>query len=227
MCIRDRWSIEKKCAFRKEDTDWFLPSNTSQQLSDLRTLARAVDDNRVVDGICVTSWTTQSDNSDGYHDIPCNGFRIEDRLGKFGGIETANSTCGNCEANADSKLKTKIAGCFGYVDAWPDSPELDEQLWKIIESKNLEERMRSLFPVTTPLWYGFWINSPLQRTHCEFLHKLFGEACDPDDPQDDDFVHFLSAMKQAAKWELPVHVSLAPLGHTDFGWYTVLSLIHI
>ena len=214
------WSVEKKCAFRSGE-DFFLPDKTNQQLSDLRILARAVNDNRVVDGICVTSWTTASDNSGGYHDIPCNGFRIEDRLGKFGGVESAKSTCGNCEANADSKLETKIAGCFGYLDVWPDSPELEEQLWKIIEAKNLEDRMRNLFPVTTPLWYGLWIISPLQRTHCEFLHELLGEACDPEDPQDDDVVHFLNAIQQAAKWELPVHVSLAPLGHTDFGWYTV------
>ena len=215
------WSIEKKCAFRNGGDDWFLPAKTSEQLSDLRTLASAVEADRVVDGICVTSWTMASDNSGGDHDIPCSGFRVKDRLGRFGGIETANSTCGNCEANADSKLETKVAGCFGYVNAWPDSTELDEQLWKIVKSKNLEQRMRSLFPVTTPLWYGFWINSPLQRTHCEFLHELFGEACDPEDPRDRDFVHFLNAMQQAAKWELPVHVSLAPLGHTDFGWYTV------
>ena len=33
--------------------------------------------------------------------------------------------------------------------------------------------------------------------------------------------HFLKALEAAVRWELPVHVSLAPLGHTDFGMYTV------
>ena len=25
------------------------------------------------------------------------------------------------------------AGCHGYLDVWPESPELDEQLWKAID----------------------------------------------------------------------------------------------
>src|SRR5262249_5925396 len=51
--------------------------------------------------------------------------------------------------------------------------------------------------------------------------ELLDAACDPDDPQDKDIRHFLNALEAAIRWELPVHVSLAPLGHTDFGWYTV------
>ena len=29
------------------------------------------------------------------------------------------------------------------------------------------------------------------------------------------------------RWELPVHVSLAPLGHTDLGWYTVSASVRV
>lgn len=214
------WSLERKCPFRS-GTDWLLPSETCKQLADLRTLARAHTDDRVVDGICVTSWSTGLDNSGEYHDIPSGGFRIEDRIARFGGIEEANRTCGGCEANVDSKLDTKIAGCFGDLDIWPDSSEFDEQLWRIIEERNLEGRLRSAFPVTTPLWYGFWINSPLRRMQAELLYEILDTACDYDDPQDNDVVHFLNALQAAINWELPLHVSLLPLGHTDFGWYTV------
>ena len=69
--------------------------------------------------------------------------------------------------------------------------------------------------MTTPLWYGFWINSPLQRPQVEFLHELLDAACDHDDPEDRDIRHFLNALVAAICWELPVHVSLAPLGHTE------------
>ena len=215
-----RWSLERKCAFRSGN-QWFLPDRTCTQLADLRTVASAEGDGRNVGGICVTSRTTERDNSGNVHDIPCSGFRIEERLGPVGGLSAAQATCRDCEANAKAGLGIDVAGCFGHLDAWPDSTELDGQLWGVIEQRNLEHRLRSAFPVTTPLWYGLWINSPLKRVQAEFLHELLNAACDHDDPQDKDVRHFLRALEAAVRWELPVHVSLAPLGHTDFGMYTV------
>ena len=215
-----RWSLERTCPFRN-GTDWFLPSETYKQLADLRILATSHTEHRVVDGICVTGWRIGKDNSGKCHEIPSSGFRIEDQIGRFGGIEEVNTTCGECEANVESKLGTRIAGCFGYLDIWPDAPKLDEQLWKIIEERSLEDRLGSAFPVTTPLWYGFWIESPLWRMQAELLYEILDAACDYDDPQDHRVVHFLNALHAAINWELPLHVSLAPLGHTDFGWYTV------
>jgi formylglycine-generating enzyme required for sulfatase activity len=214
------WSLERKCPFRSGD-QWFLPNETYRQLADLRIVAEAIPEKRVVDGICVTGWTCERDNAGKSHEIPCSGFRVEDRLGKYGGFPAAISTCGGCEANAQSKTGISVAGCYGALDVWPDSQELDDQLWKIIEEHGWEDRLRSAFQVTTPLWYGFWIESPLRRLQAEFLYDLLNLACDHDDPQDRDIVHFLNALKAAVSWELPVHVSLVPLGHTDFGWYTI------
>jgi formylglycine-generating enzyme required for sulfatase activity len=214
------WSLERKCPFRN-GTDWFLPTETWNQLADLQTLAESYADNRVFDGICVTGWTIGNDSSDNYFDIPTSGFRIEEKFGQFGGLDVVHKACGNCEANVDRKLDTRIAGCFGNMDIWPDSEELEQQLWQIIQDRNLEDQLRAAFPVTTPLWYGFWVHSPLRRLQAEFLHELLDAACDYDDPRDSDVVHFLNALRAAIDWELPVHVALAPLGHTDFGWYTV------
>jgi formylglycine-generating enzyme required for sulfatase activity len=214
------WSLERPCAFRTGD-QWFLPAQTFRQLAELRTVAAAEGDGRIVGGICVTSWTTESDNSGIVHEIPRSGFRIEERLASVGGLPTALATCRACEANARSELGIEVAGCFGHLDVWPDSEELDDELWNIIERRNLETRLRATFPVTTPLWYGLWINSPLQRPQSEFLHELLDAACDSDDPEDKEIRHFLNALMAAIRWELPVHVSLAPLGHTDFGMYTV------
>ena len=214
------WALERKCAFRSGD-QWFLPARTCAQLADLRTVASAEGDGRIVNGICVTSWTTERDNSGNVHNVPCSGFRIEDRLGPAGGLTAALTTCRGCEANAKTELGINVAGCFGHLDMWPDSEELDRQLWGIIEQHHLEQRLRLAFPVTTPLWYGFWINSPLRRVQAEFLHELLDAACNHDDPQDKDVRHFLKALEAAIRWELAVHVSLAPLGHTDFDWYTV------
>ncbi|QDU25830.1 Serine/threonine-protein kinase pkn1 [Anatilimnocola aggregata] len=215
-----RWSLERKCTFRNGDR-WFLPDQTFKQLADFRTVAAAEGDNRNVNGICVTGWTTERDNAGKVQSIPVSGFRIEDRLGPFGGLPMVLSTCHLCEANAKGELGVEVAGCFGYLDVWPDSEELDKQLWTIIEQRHLESRIRSAFPLTTPLWYGFWIESPLRRLQAEVLHELLNAACDYADPKDKDVRHFLNALDTAIRWELPVHVSLSPLGHTDFGWYTV------
>jgi formylglycine-generating enzyme required for sulfatase activity len=214
------WALERKCPFRHGD-QWFLPNRTAVQLADLRTVADAQGNGRIVAGICVTSWTTEQDNAGNVHDIPHSGFRIDERLGPVGGIEKALATCRACEANARTELGFAVAGCVGHLDIWPDSEELDQHLWSLIEQRNLEQRLRSAFPVTTPLWYGFWINSPLRRVQAEFLHELLDAACDHDDPRDFDVRHFLNALEISVRWELPVHVALAPLGHTDFGMYTV------
>lgn len=96
------WCLERKCAFRSGD-QWFLPDRTYTQLADLRTVASAEGDRRIVGGICVTSWTTEQDNSGKVHDIPHSGFRIEERLGPVGGLAAALATCRACEANAGSR----------------------------------------------------------------------------------------------------------------------------
>lgn len=215
-----RWSLERPCRFRS-GLDWFLPDETCKQLGDLRTISNAASENRIVDGICVTSWTLQKDNSGKSHNIPHSGFRIEERIGKFGNLNVLKEVCGSCEANVNCQVTMNVAGCFGYMDVWPDSEELNEQLWHIIREKNLEERLRQAFQVTSPLWYGFWIKSPLRRMESELLQLLLADACDFDDPRDKDIVHFLNALKAAIHWELPLHVALAPLGHADLGWYTV------
>lgn len=86
------WSLERKCVFRSGD-QWFLPDRTYTQLADLRTVASAEGDRRIVGGICVTSWTTEQDNSGKVHDIPHSGFRIEEQLGPVGGLAAALATC--------------------------------------------------------------------------------------------------------------------------------------
>jgi len=214
------WALERKCAYRTGD-QWFLPGNTSTHLAILRTVASAQSDGRNVDGICVTSWGMGEDNSKNSYRIPHSGFRIEEELGTVGGISAALATCGACEANAKTELGIDVAGCFGHLDIWPDSEELDNQLWGIIKARGLEERLRAAFPLTTPLWYGFWIHSPLGRLQAELLYDILDPACDRSSREDEDVRHFLGALQAAIRWELPVHVSLFSLGHTDFGMYTV------
>ena len=214
------WALERKCPFRSGD-DWFLPGPTSTQLFDLKCVDSALRDNRVIGPICVTSWLTTSDSENNSHRIPHDGFNINERLACFGGYAHMAETCQTCEANVQVDGESTVAGCSGDVEIWPDSEELDQALWDVINQRGLESQLRTLFPVTTPLWYGFWINSPLQRPQAEFLHELLSAVWDVDEAEDKDLRTFLKALETAIRWELPVHVSLPPLGHADMGYFTV------
>src|SRR5262249_31588579 len=97
------WALERRCSFRSGE-QWFLPDRTCAQLADFRTVASAEGDNRVVNGICVTSWTTEQDNSGNVHNVPCSGFSIENRLEPVGGMAVALAMCQGCEANARTEL---------------------------------------------------------------------------------------------------------------------------
>jgi formylglycine-generating enzyme required for sulfatase activity len=44
---------------------------------------------------------------------------------------------------------------------------------------------------------------------------------DPNEKRDDDLRQFQAALRAAIDWELPLHVEMAPPGHTDLGWYTI------
>ncbi len=55
-----------------------------------------------------------------------------------------------------------------------ESPE--DVLWESIRRRNIEPSLRAAFQVTTPLWYGLWIDSPLTATQCALLRDLFHEA---------------------------------------------------
>src|SRR2546429_2950952 len=96
------WALERQCAFRSGE-QWFLPARTCTQLADLRTVASAEGDGRIVNGVCVTSWTTERDNAGKVHDIPHSGFRIEDRLGPVGGLAAALATGRAGEANGKTE----------------------------------------------------------------------------------------------------------------------------
>jgi hypothetical protein len=203
-----RWALERPCPFRSGD-QWFLPHRTCSQLADLRTVACTAAQGRVFKGICVTSWWVQQ--------IPMTGFRVEDRLRSIGGLSQAWKICGKCEANTKAEDAIDIAGCFGWLCAEPSSQELQH----VLKDRKIEQQFFAAFPLTSPIWYGLWINSPLRTSQVELLHELLQGVFDQSQGQNRDKRHFLNALQAAREQHLPLHVSLAPPGHIDFGWYTV------
>jgi len=97
---------------------------------------------------------------------------------------------------------------------------LEDVLWRSICHSGLEERMRSAFHVTTPLWYGLWIGSPLTVIQCSLLRDVFTETARLV-PHFCKYVEdVICALADSIQTGEPLHVALAPPGHADFGLAT-------
>jgi hypothetical protein len=223
-----RWSLESKCEYR-EGERWEDPEQTAQQLADFRTLSRATPGEQLVDGICVTGWSricpfkTPNGKTD-YEssvDIPVYGFLLSDRLAKYGGADSVLKTCVKCEANALTEGSFRLGGCHGYFSVVPQSKELNEKLETSLAELGATTDFFESFQKTTPIWYGLWIRSPLRRTQARFLRLLFEKLFAPEDRKYTDIDHFENALVICENFDLPLHVSLTPAGHTDLGWHTV------
>lgn len=221
------WSLERGCKFRTGE-NWYLPGETTTQLAILRTVAKAAP-NKIFDGICVTGFSLDDIKFDGTgklvfdesKSVPCSGFKIIDRLATFGGLANALLVCGSCEANAKTDLTLQVAGCHGGLDVDPDSEAMESHLQKLIDAHGLRERLRSVFDTTTPLWYGFWIETPLSRRQAELLFELLSILPNNAGLNEIGLPHFLNALNVSIRLQLPLHVRLSPLGHTDMGWHSV------
>jgi hypothetical protein len=97
---------------------------------------------------------------------------------------------------------------------------LEEVLRESIRRLGLEQRMRSAFQVTKPLWYGLWIDSPLTATQCSLLRDVLKEAARLVPSYGEQIEDFTRALADSTEIGEPLHVELAPPGHVDFGWVT-------
>jgi hypothetical protein len=220
-----KWSLELKCPFRHGE-NWFLPTQSHQQLSDLLLVDYGERNERCVEGICVTTWR-RGRNHAGRHydstgnrwDVPLTGFRIAERLGPERTWPVVLSTCGKCEANVQGSYTNGVAGCFGALIC-PDPQRLEHDLRSIIHARGWETRVSATFTRTLPLWYGFWTDSPLAPSQVLLLFKLLS-ALSASDHWKKVFKPLRNALSAALRYKLPIHVVHSPPGHVDFGWYTV------
>uniref|UniRef100_UPI001F431D58 hypothetical protein n=1 Tax=Roseimaritima sediminicola TaxID=2662066 RepID=UPI001F431D58 len=166
------WALERACPMR-EGTEWTDPVQTRRDLYQLQICAERIEDGHIVDGIWVTSTYWGNDASDNNVDIPSSGIRVDEVAKAFGGWDAVRDTCRSCEANVANNSRDSVAGCHESLDVMhPHSEQLDELLWETIRLHGLEDRLRASFQITTPLWFGFWMDSPLNRRRCEFLLDL-------------------------------------------------------
>jgi len=187
----------------------------------------------------------------------------------------ASNTCQNCVANVLAQvppvdsIKSRrrkhdgdrdtlhttptnvVSGCFGSLEVlYPGSGSFDDLLWSVIEKHDLEDKLRDAFRLTDPLWFGLWMDSPLDRKQCRCLLELLSKALPQlwEKPEDDpageplfgdvsfafsdfnpaatygrEYDLFFRALGAVLQHDLKLHVHVPPPGHTDMGFYTVFA----
>src|SRR4051812_8339290 len=101
---------------------------------------------------------------------------------------------------------------------WPSFD--DAALWASIRSTAIESQLRAAFQITDPLWYGFWIDSPLSQAQCRLLSILLTDLRSEISGRQDDVPPFLDALNRSMNSGVHLHVELAPPGHVDMGMIT-------
>jgi Zn ribbon nucleic-acid-binding protein len=97
----------------------------------------------------------------------------------------------------------------------------NDLLWESIRRTGTESQLRDAFQITDPLWYGFWINSPLSETQCRVLSTLFTDLIAKVPRYRDRLEAFLDALSRSLSTAEQLHVELLSPGHVDMGWITI------
>jgi hypothetical protein len=223
------WALGATCGLREAD----LPQTPKESLEAVAR-ARAYSDSlrRKASGfgifgdIYVTSHTfgdrPKSEPKRPSPPYPSDGFVISEEFKSMEGPGGLFSMCGACPANT---TRNEIAGCCGTLCQWPDSSETEEQIRGIISRLQLEQQMDEIFPRTEPLWYGLWANSPVPPKAIGTLRAIISSMVEEDaremkaankidGNQLRDFSLFAKATELAEERNIPLHVTLLPLGHT-------------
>ncbi len=232
------WALERPCKLRQADAvqDPVLALTAvgrAQTYSDyLRRQSRGFG---MFGDLCVTAITSADVpvHLKGRRvNYPCGGFVISDAFRDIGGGPGLTAMCRECPANTRGD---RPAGCAGTLYQRPGSPETQAQLEGIISRLGLDAEFGEAFLPTTPVWYGLWARSPLSGPAVRLLRVIIGAMCEEDVAELeregragtvrgdhlDELREFVRAAELAEANGLRLHVSLAPPGHTDLGWYTV------
>ena len=230
-----RWALDQSCKLRKQG-EAVTPDKALGAVDYARTYSHGLRNREGgfgVFGDIHVSWVTA-----GYRpgpkrqtraaNYPAGGFIISEAFRDIGSPAELFAMCAPCSANT---TPSDLAGCCGTLSQWPDSVETEAQIRSIIELLGIEADFQSGFPATTPIWYGLWAVSPVPAASLPLLRTIISEMREEDaremeenNPADQrqlrDFALFVKAAELAEKHQLPLHVSLTPPGHTDFGFYT-------
>ncbi len=240
QCVQ--WALDQQCLLRhpgaEEDIGKSVPSHAIDAIARANFYGRGLgkkqrDGFGVYGDVCVTSHSYGARpggrKAGLMPKVPASGFIASKEFAPCGGTAALAAMCRACPANAQPAT---IAQCAGTLEQWPASPETEAQLQGIVSRLGLAAELATCFPATTPLWYGLWAVSPVPTKSLPLLGLLLSEMLEEDrremelnhrvdQRQIDDFTRTIEAIAVARKTGIALHVELSPLGHTDFGVYTI------
>jgi len=207
------WSLERHCELRQiagfED-----PERTERHLRTLRAYSEAEAEGRVFDGVCVE---------------PPNGFRVEDGLSLYGNLAAARNACIGCPANTPQlESHSNLAGCFGMVPLIQEK-KVHLAIDAAIKELRWQKELTSLFPSTSPSWYGLWIHSPLSDPRAMLIKDLLTAAnkewlknATTSPIAAKDAGGLMVGLEAAHHHKIPFHVRLYPRGEVQGVWWNLV-----
>lgn len=213
-----RWALAQACPLREFDK-WQDPEQVERRLRPLRSYSEAVEEGREFEGICIS----RTANSDLGSFDTAKGFRASEVLGAYGGREFLSGLCGECPANAlRGTMREPFAGCYGLLE-FSRFDRFHEDLASAASNPGLRAELVAEFSVTTPLWYGLWMDSPLRPVQLDLLARLFGGLAAASESYREQLGPFLTAAKIALETDLPLHLTLVPRGDYTATEWTLAS----
>lgn len=180
------YALVHDCALRS-GRDPHDPLQVERCLRPLRAYSEAVADDRIRDGIVIDR--IRDDRGIDHLDAcgtaaitpqeprAAAGFRADEMLAAYGGLEQITHECGECPACvAHPTAGPRVAGCFGWIV--PDSNDApDANCWsRAIRSCSRDCDLGNTFLSTNPPWYGLWAQSPLSHDQLHW-HRRLATAC--------------------------------------------------
>ncbi len=213
------WALQASCAVRTgggEET----PEDVLRLTRPLRRVVHAHVRRNLVNGVYVVSSTLKYEGGV-FVEIPRRVCRVSDLLDPFGGLQAVMGMCERCPANSTRDIKGAMAGCCGRLEVSPEDLDLDRRIREAILEAERYQAWKKAFKATTPVWFGFWMVSPLTRDRCRLLLEIFSRAFAGEAGRRGGVPRFLGALRTAVASGVPLHVSLAPPGHNEAGFKTV------
>lgn len=202
------WSLAQRCRLR-DIADWQAPERTERHLRALRAYSDAKAEGRLFEGICVS---------------PPLGFRAEDALLLYGGCSAAENACLGCPANSrESLAPSSLAGCWGMTPLPDDEALVHAAVDSAVSELGLESQLNELFIATSPRWYGFWMQSPLDGVRASLIARILRQAAGAIVNLHPAFADLILGLEAAASHSLPLHVTLYPRGKVNGVWWSLVS----
>ena len=211
------WALKATCAVRPKGRGQ-SPRDVLRLTRPLRRVVHAYQRRNLVNGVYVVSSSLKYRHGV-FLEIPRRVCRVGDLLNPHGGFHAVMAMCEGCAANSTRDIKGALAGCCGRLDINPEDVTLDRRLREAILAAERYQAWKKAFKPTTPVWFGFWMHSPLSREQSRLLFDVFSRAFAGERGR--GVPRFLGALRTAATTGVPLEVSLSPPGINEAGFKTV------